>query len=175
MNFLFVRDFIYYAIGYSFFFICGLRLKNMLYSDMKKVILFSIALFVFYIVYFYWKFDYTTIIPFQNYKYPPNSYYIIYGIFMSVLLYYIKYVLPGRAEIFFSSKQIMFIGSNTIWIYLYHIPLIQITTFLNVKIWYLQFLIVYLLAIMITYIQVSIVKMIENKYKKTSILSYFKG
>lgn len=92
-------------------------------------------------------------IPTQSLKYPPSIYYFSYALFVSSLLL----LCSDRIEYFFEKinvkNVVLFIASNSIWIYLWHIPLIK-----NIHTHYLlKFSIVFMTAIVATYIQVSLV------------------
>lgn len=168
MNVVLVRDFIYYCIGYSLLFLLGLRVAK---KDIKSVggyaILF-IGLFVIYAVYLCLTGG--GIISMNNYKYPPRGYFLIYGALASLICY----LAVSRVCCLHKSKIISFIGMNTIWIYLYHIPLVQLTGRLVLP-WYIQYVIVYVIAVIICFAQVSVVNVLQHKYPKLSFLKYFKG
>ncbi len=172
VNFNFVKNYVYEGIGYSFLFLIGLRIKNMSYLSLKKLLSAICVIFICSIIYFY-RSGFAGIIPFQSYKYPPHAYYILYGIFMSIFLWTFKFNISPKIVTQIYNK-VSFVGSNSIWIYLYHIPLIQITAKF-VDIWYLKYLIVYSLSISICYQQIHLAKIGETKFKNNSFLSYFKG
>lgn len=68
----------------------------------------------------------------------------------------------------------LFVGQNTIWIYLWHIPLIQLTGLMDIH-WLIRFILVYMMAVSICFIQVVIVDKLQDKYKKNTYLKYLKG
>ena len=85
------------------------------------------------------------------------------------------YMLVNRWERFLdrSLAKCLFIGRNTIWIYLYHIPLIQVTGMLALP-WWMRYLVVYGLAVAMCYAQVALVERISSKHD-SPIYKYFKG
>ncbi len=94
---------------------------------MRGVILFLVVLSIAYIVYMYVSLGHIAngmdILTDINYgKYPPHLGYSIYGLWGCCITYWLVNI-KHRTEL---PKIISFIGSNTIWIYLYHIPFVQI-------------------------------------------------
>lgn len=173
-NNIIVYEFIYYAVGYSCLFLYGLRIRNM----KNNILYYELFWGVIFIAYAY--FIYTNsaenkvyhMIQINNYKSPPQLYYLVWGAFLSTICYII---IQKHSQLWLAKyKLFSFIGMNTIWIYLYHIPLIQITTILKTP-WYIQYLVVYALAVTFCYIQVKFVKEIKNKYPSLPILKYLKG
>ena len=61
-----------------------------------------------------------------------------------------------------SFRPIIFIGQNTIWIYLWHMPLVLVTNYL-IKDWWLKYPIVFGVSFGIFYIQYILVKKTNNK------------
>ena len=164
-------DYVYYAFGYSVFFLMGLKIKNM---HIRDVILFLVVFSIAYIVYMYVSLGHIAngmdILTDINYgKYPPHLGYSIYGLWGCCITYWLVNI-KHRTEL---PKIISFIGSNTIWIYLYHIPFVQIMWMTNLN-WIIQYVFVVVMAVMVTYIQCSIVKKIQSKHD-IKVLNYLKG
>ena len=88
---------------------------------------------------------------------------------MSIVVYSIVY-LKRREHL---NPLVHFIGCNSIWIYLWHIPIVAVTAKMDM-VWWARFFIVYMGALAMYYIQLSLVKVIENK-KEYRILKYLKG
>lgn len=164
---LFLREFVYMTIGYSVMFMLGLRFSS--FSPLVKcavaVLFLSVA-----IAYAAAK----GMLPngwccFNNYKWPPRLYFICYGVFMSML----TYAIVTHVRSFFTNRLFLFIGSNTIWIYLWHIPFVQLTGRIGVP-WFLRYLIVYVCAITLYYAQSRLVEAI-SVYHKWTWVKYLKG
>lgn len=170
MKSVFVRDFIYYLLGYSMLFLVGCKMKNDSVIDQRRITLFGAF---FFLVSYAWYYCNTLsyIIPLNDYKYPPSSYFLIYGLFISLLLWRI---LKRNSELF-SYRVTNFIGSGTIWIYLFHIPLIHITSYFNIELWWLRYIIVYIGAVTLYSVQYRIVNILRQKYPQMGILKYLKG
>lgn len=176
------KDFIYYAIGYSIPFIWGLVLPNLnvrqliaLLTVTGIIILAHYALFIFdsenlsNITSFINTND---ILSFNNFKYPPQGYYLLYGLFCSTLLY----LVIVKCELYKYLTIFTFIGCNTIWLYLYHIPAIHITGILEFN-WLIRFITVYLIAFTLCYIQIKAITYIQIKYHNswTKSLNFMRG
>jgi fucose 4-O-acetylase-like acetyltransferase len=65
------------------------------------------------------------LVPTQDFKYPPRLYYVAYAMFVSLLLIAGKdrlaALVPGRLR-----GTVTIVGSNTLWIYLWHILVIEL-------------------------------------------------
>ena len=170
MNLFFIRDFIYYLLGYSMLFLVGCNMKGESTINQKKQTLFwGLLFFVFCIWYHYDTSLY--IIPLNDYKYPPSLYFLIYGLFVSSLFWL---MLKKKGKLF-SSRITNFIGGGTIWIYLFHIPLIHITSYLDIELWWFRYIIVYVGSVTLYVIQYRIVNILRQKYPQMGILKYLKG
>lgn len=153
---VFVRDIAQYTVAYSIPFVAGVYIKNL---DSKHEILFFVILSIIaFIVYFFYAQEYT--FPrgiSEKYKFPPQLYYITYGTLVSTFLWCIRPLWRN----FTKFKAAIFIGQNTIWIYLWHMPLALFATVFMHN-WILKYIIVYCLAIICFGIQFQIVKKISN-------------
>lgn len=85
----------------------------------------------------------------NNYKYPPRAIFLLYGIALSIISFFIIKFILKHVKI---NKIFLFIAQNTIWIYLYHIPLIQLTGLLHIH-WLLRYIFVYFIATAIVLVQ----------------------
>lgn len=140
-----------YVIPYAIIFSIGLRVFDM--DKIKLIILsgFSLILFILIGVWFFLcsgKF-----IPTQVFKYPPSIYYFSYALFVSVSLFICSQHLVnffGKMKI---NKQISFVASNSIWIYLWHIPLIRIVH-LN---YIFKYIVVFFVSNLIVFFQLLII------------------
>jgi len=84
----FTRSVLLYAIGYSILFLIGYRLPQM--SKRNTVVYFMIFLFILIGTALY-----LNTIDFSNYKYPPSSIYLLYGLVCSIMIY----ILLNRTEL----------------------------------------------------------------------------
>ncbi len=161
-------------IPYSIVFAVGLRLpslnKNQLLSfsffNLGILILIGIGLFLLH----------GEFIATQQFKYPPSIYYFSYSFFVSCLLW----IYINSIELFFDKIKIknivLFIAQNTIWIYLWHIPLINLihTNFA------LKYGIILITSTIIVYFQIWIVNnfilnRVSNNNLKKNLKTLFTG
>lgn len=145
----------YYMIPYSLLFALGLRIPRLKVKTNSGLLLFFTVCFIGINAYFW---DITgEFVPTQKYKYPPSIYYFSYAIAVSMLLWVaadkILNLLSKRKIII---NTILFIAQNSIWIYLWHIPLVKA---LNLD-YSTKYFVVYTVAICVTFTQVWFV----NKY-----------
>lgn len=121
--YLFLSDYVITALSYGAAFILGYSCARA--SD-KEMILSFIVFFVSLVLCgiipiilgagFHWP---------QESKYPPTIYYILYSLSISIPLY--LFVKAKVVEHFKGRCKgvLMFVSSNTIWIYLWHIPVVE--------------------------------------------------
>ena len=101
----------------------------------------------------------------QNFKYPPRLYYLTYAMTVSLLLY-----LLSQTKIFtriFNNRVILFIGSYSLWIYLWQILFLytwhlipKINIFNN---FIIEYGFVLFFAVLLAYLQRTIAKFLLNK------------
>lgn len=155
-------------IGYSIPFLLGLRVKSLTQVEFKKAVSFTIvSALIFICIYVYQNGTELNIS--SKYKYPPYSYYISYGCLMSLFLWYLR----PQLSILNKSRLLLFIGQNTMWIYLWHIPYVLILNRI-IDIWYLKYIIVVVMSISTYYVQYRIVSTMQSKFN-IAFLKYFKG
>lgn len=160
-----VRDIVQYTIAYSIPFVAGVFIKSI---ELKRELLFLALLSIIaFVVYYFYSQEYT--FPrgiSEKYKFPPQIYYITYGTLVSTLLWSTRPLWSWITKF----KPSIFIGQNTIWIYLWHMPFALFATVFMHN-WCIKYIFVYGAAIFCFYCQNLIVrKMPNNRYK-----SIFKG
>ena len=163
LNF-FVDEIILYLIGYGIILEVSFLLKKLDNKWKSFLITISLLLLAALII---WEISNKFILPIsQLYKYPPRSYYIIYGIIVSIILF-----LSPLDKIFQKikkvSKLISFISKHSLWIYLWHIPfVILLNVFLNEDLWALKWIIGISGASMVMAIQILIFESAAKKFNK---------
>lgn len=138
-----------YAFGYAPLLILGLRIQSL--RKKKDMIFILICLFA--VIGFVWSHD-MTFDP-QQYKYPPQSLYLLYGLFGCATLWILRPVLsPIVARCVAVSQFFTYLSTNSMWIYLWHI--IPVYVILNCSIlpdiWLLRFFIVIAFAVGLNYL-----------------------
>ena len=157
MNFSYVAVF---SIGY--------KIESFTKQDIFKTASTFIGIYICLMLYYLTSEGY---FPTQHLKYPPRLYYLSYAMALSLFLWMIKDLLFRCFE---NTSQrlvrlVTYIGSHTIWIYLWHIPLLSLVEPIDSAL--LRFLIVFVLASLVAYIQEVIVlkltsNMLDSKWKK---------
>lgn len=169
----FYREYFLYVIGYSIPLMLGLRLKNATSQELRVTVYYAIfALIAGILVYELQTTGPIVISPF--YKYPPHGYFILYGACVSVILWAGKpllqnIIMPGKTVI-------SFIGANTMWIYLWHIPaIIVINRLLHPDyLWFARWVVMYAVAAGIYWIQYTSVNYLSRKYPNRTCWNYLK-
>lgn len=132
-----------YVTGYSSVAIIGLRMTSMTRAQMSVVIAVCVA---FISVFIAFRGAYNP----QNYKYPPQAPYMIYGILGSVVIYMLRPVLCGVARWPFWA----YVSVNSMWIYLWHIiPVYLIGRWMELPdMWFARFVAVLLGALILNHL-----------------------
>ncbi len=143
---------ILYVLPYSVVFALGLRLPDL---DKKQlIIIMAITLCVFACwAGIHWN-QSGKFIGTQAFKYPPRSYYLTYAIFASTLAWHFSARLVTAIKSIHALPVVLYIAQNSIWVYLWHIPLIQAFHLPST----LEYPLVFSLAATMTYMQVELVK-----------------
>lgn len=154
-----------YLIGYSALFLAGIRMRNVNYLEQNKLVFCALCLMLFLLTHYLAQkglpIDIST-----RYKYPPHAYFLVYGLFMSILLWRFRRYVLNR-----SNKFCLWVGRNTIWIYLWHIPFVLCCNEF-IGNWFLRYVVCYFLAMTFFTLQYVVV----SKYlKKYNISKYLLG
>lgn len=146
------QNIILYIIPYAIFFAVGIRLPQL--SPKGMLAIFAIAFTAFCVTgLILWKMSGQFVLT-QTFKYPPSIYYLSYALAVSTILWMITDKILILIKHLNIAKPVMFVAQNSIWIYLWHIPLLQMIDLS----FYLKYPLVFGIASGITYIQVSIIK-----------------
>lgn len=159
-----VVDIIQYGIAYSIPFMLGVRCRNAEKMEQYKLLVFVIVVFVVSLVYYTFSYGLPIRIT-PNFKTPPHSYYIVYGCFVSVVLWQMK----TKISKWLTNKYFILLGQNTIWIYLWHMPFALVSNRLSDS-WVVRYIFVYGTAILIFMIQRSIVNKINSDFARKYLL-----
>ena len=160
----------YYIIPYGLLTYIGYNFDNI--SNKRKTIYAfgSFIIFISFAMYYYLTTN--TFQSVQIAKYPPRIYYLSYGIFCSftLILSCIKHNFN-----FFSNKFIVYISKHSMWIYLWHILVLDIYKYFNLpEKWYIKIFIVYIITIIIVLLINKMLDIIEKKYK-FNFFKYLRG
>lgn len=160
----FINEWLIPVISYSILFLLGLRMR---YSDQRRSVRITVwlaAIFGASLVVYY----FSNGLPIKlspNYKYPPHSYYILYGLMACSALWSVR----GLLKKFLNCRLTRFIGRNTVWIYLYHIPLLSLPIHVN---WVFRYAIVYSVSVLIFALQYAVYERLKDRFP---IVKYLVG
>lgn len=152
-----------YLTGFSIVMLVGLKIKQCTQKD--RLYYLIIAVFVVLLSLTYYVCENGVPIFISRYKYPPHSYYILYGISICSILWLCRNNLKKCSN----NKIILFVGQNTMWIYLWHIFVLPLIVHLHLQ-WYLTYIGVIISSLIIYYAQLYIIRYLPNGIKK-----YLKG
>ena len=166
-----IKDWVLYVFGYSAVFLLGLRAKRLSASSLAGV-LALLAVMVAGTA-FCMNLEYGTIMRLQATKYPPQLYYLLWGMCMSCLLW----LTSGVWKRVLGNSLFTFIGRNTIWIYLWHIPFVNVVVGGPFDHWHpgLKYAFVYIGALALYSVQYYLVKKANARWKNNRITKYFVG
>jgi len=153
-----------YAFGYAPLLILGLKIQSIKKNEMMIFILITLLA----VIGFVWNngmaFD-----P-QQYKYPPQSLYLLYGLFGCATLWSLRPVLsPIMARCAAIPKFFTYLSTNSMWIYLWHIvPVYYIeTNRILPNYWIGRYLIVFFVAIGLNYLYHKIILFFPERIRTT--------
>lgn len=167
-----INDILFYMIPYGCLFGLGLSLPDF---ERKTIITIASIFFILFSVFSCLIYS-DHFVPTNKFKYPPRLYYLSYSIFASLSLFLIfnkKTVnfIPNKIN-----KIILFVGSSTMWIYLWHILLLYIWMWFS-PMWAENFMVkfsmIFLLSSTITYLQQTFIKRIIESFLLGSRANHF--
>lgn len=123
-----VKDLLIPAISYGAFFCLGYRYKSFNENERKK--LFYIALGTLLAVELSAYFTDNKFFFPNEFKYPPSLVYVLYPIIVIPFLVYFSTSISSHLPKVIS-RIVVYISSNTIWIYFLHIPVIELMKWYN--------------------------------------------
>lgn len=159
------KEILTYSFGYLILFTAGRSLKMSNCRQLGTLILLGIIILSVCLLNIHLN-NSSFII--TEYKYPPHLYFLAYGMILSIILFLLfrKYIPRNIYE----NRVIQFIGCNTIWIYLWHIPLQKIINTLEVH-WIIKWPMLVISSAFIFYLQYILV----NKFAPSKIKKYLLG
>lgn len=130
-----------YAFGYCSVAVLGLKIQSFKTKELMAIILISGIAVCCFVWTHNWIFD-----P-QQYKYPPQSLYLLYGIFASSLLWSLKSILEPITK----GRFFLYLSENSMWIYLWHIiPVYAILRWSDVpNMWFGRYCIVLIISLIL--------------------------
>lgn len=167
----FIADWLMYVVGYSAVFMLGLRFRHAEIKERVAVVaLLAVAMGA---MAWYMHAGHGTVLMLQTLKYPPHAYFLVWGALVSTILWATsKWWVPVL-----DNRLFTFIGRNTIWIYLWHIPFVNIvcTGPLEFMPMAVRYIFIYAASLVIYSIQYKIVKAAQKRWPDNRITGYFIG
>ena len=160
-----VYDLFIMNISYIAIFSFGAIANKFNRKELKTIMLIAFAIFVVIALILYCLTG--NYINTQDYKYPPQIYYIAYALGTIVLLYLYKDKITAFFKKVSLTRCCTFIGSHTIWIYFWHIIILDMVK--GQYNWGIRFLITIAAATLITLIQNILIQRLSNKITNSKI------
>lgn len=165
-NNVFINTVIYYTIGFGICFGIGVVLDKM---SKKQYIIITVSNFILFIIcmfYFYLKTG--SFVTSNACKYPPELYYLSYGLFASCVSIFIITKTNIKEKLHpVITKILSFIGSHTMWIYLWHIAILKILQACHIYFnWMIMFVMILFISCILTWLQSVIVRKTNNQFAK---------
>lgn len=169
-----ITDILLFLLPFGTVFLLGMLALNL---SKHTNLCISVGFFaLFFLLFLYLYRETGKITPTQNHKYPPTIYYLSYSLGVCYFLWAYADKLLGFCNRVRSIKIILFVARNSIWIYLWHIPLIELTKlpFLS------KYFVVFSIAIFITWTQIYFLRTlvlprIESDRMRNNISLIFTG
>lgn len=103
------------------------------------------------------------------YKYPPQCYFLLYGSLISVVLWLFKDRIANFMGFVKLKSFATFIGQNTIWIYLWHIPFVMLFKG-AIDNCFIRYIVIYACALVVFKLQALIAMRVDNPNIKKYLL-----
>lgn len=167
-----------YTISYGLLYLYGIRLNAFNQRSLKLHFISIAVFFISYLTYHWIQLH--DIYPTQKFKYPPEGYYLSYALLISIVLFYVS----KFTEVFTAiskNKFIVFVGSSTFWIYLWHWYFLKLYNSHNFDLHYIvKFLVIFLLTVVLVYLQNKVLFYLLNKFSfnqknKKTLITVFTG
>lgn len=161
---------------YIVIFSIGYKISD--YTKKEIACLCIVFLFVYFFIFIYNYIMTGEFLLTQSFKYPPQIFYISYAMACTLFLWISRGCILNIVNKLPRTmcNIILFIGSHTIWIYLWHIPILELVDDIGLPLF--RFILVYILSVLITYLQVWIIKSklcIKDNALKKNIEAIFIG
>lgn len=155
------RDILQYIWGYGLIYLIAIRLRQSRLNERGIHLFIILILSIISFLVYSQTHGYPITIS-NEYKYPPHWYFIIYGLVCSTAFFTFLDNIP---KIITTNKFLIFLGQNTMWIYLWHIPFISVSEVVCHN-WLESWIFVLIFAISIYGVQYILV----NRYLKDCLI-----
>lgn len=155
-----VNESIFYSLGYLVFFLFGAQFKEWSVNAKRILAIILVAILVAGAIYDGYN---GKILTLQDFKYPPHAFYSYYAALCIGIIFAFK---GGIAKM--GNSFLNFVGSSTIWIYLWHILFLQLIHF---EAWYINYLLILGVSMLITYLQQQLIEVIVRLSKASTAVA----
>jgi fucose 4-O-acetylase-like acetyltransferase len=119
----FLSEIFHYIIPYSLIFAIGLRIPSLHTRFVANISFVSLAVFITFGLGIYILTG--AVLPTQQFKYPPSIYYFSYALLISSILWIFRKKIELLINKIKLKEIVLFCAQNSIWIYLWHIPVVR--------------------------------------------------
>lgn len=147
-----------FGLAYCLPFLFGLRFRSAGQQRERKG-LFLLALVVAAVLFALYEQTGDAFHLSSRYKFPPRAAFMLWGTLAAFVLWSARRVLGGLARL----RLISFCGRHTLWIYLWHIPLVGLTRPLG-DLWLPRLVLVWCVSLMLYALQDVLVRWVEHRH-----------
>jgi len=148
----------YYFVPYGCLTFLGVRYFR--YNDRQKQLILLSAFLIFCAIFMYYWHMTGSPQPVSIAKYPPRIYYLSYGIFVSYALLLLSEKI--RLHIY-SNPIVVFVSRHSMWIYLWHILMLDIYDKICLpNVWWIKFIVVFIGSCTVVFIINAVLDIIQN-------------
>lgn len=149
---------VFFTVPNAVIFILGIRLPSFSKKTIRNLILIFFAISVICAVILYSQ--KSEFVQSQEFKNPPQIYYVSYALFVGTALYYVAAFYNIYVDKY---KLIRFIGRSTLWIYLWHWFIIRVYEYFNPDFYYLiKYLVIYAVTVLVVYAQTRLIHLLAS-------------
>lgn len=164
----FLDDIFFQVVPYAIIFCLGVRSDEIKGRVLIVTLILSFFVFLSYSIFYYVSYGY--FIYSYEFKYPPTLYFTSFAVLMILLLKEVVYKFYSMVDGGRLPAPIDFIAANSIWIYLWHIGFAEYFIRAKPELGFVfEYLIIYSLAISITYFQVRYVTFLRGKVSSETL------
>lgn len=162
------------AISYGVLFIIGCRFNS--FSIKHKVIFFMLGILSIVLIEIFSMYNSERWLFPQDYKYPPSYLYVFYSFALIPVFYFLSnYLAPKFKKNVRAEAILVFISSNTIWMYFLHIPVVEFFRVSHIiDEYYIKWSLAFLIPCLLYTLQYKLITLLAFKIKNKSTAQFLK-